>query len=797
MKRFRRVLLNSLAVFFLLTVVAILTVWVLARASLPRSSGSFEVSGPEQPVSIRFDRSGVPDIEAVSRADMAFGLGYVHGMDRFFQMDMIRRYTAGELSEILGKATLGIDKNVRRFQYRKWALQSYEKLNGQEKLQLQRYAMGVNAGLNALKSRPIEYWLLFQSPEPWKPEDCLLLAYAYYNDMQGNSASLDKSLIILYQQFPKAIADYFAKQANPWQAAMDDSKSDGVPIPDEIIWTGAVGNKVVVNQMQPWDEMEETAAQAAASNQWAVGLENSAEGKVMVANDPHLVTGVPGIWYRASYSYLDEVSNETIQANGFTLPGIPSVVIGQSRWTAWGFTVSDIDSQDLIELIPDPQKEDHYLTGSGSVAIRKELEHIEVRGGNPVDVEIPHSEWGPVVWEQEDGRRWAMHWTALEPDAVNLRIFDLEKCRDLESLLNTVNECRLPVMNCVAGDVEGDVGWTLFGSVPKRPGDGQEFRFRSDQIDAIWSEFLTSQETPRVIRRQKGYVWTANNRVLGDDDYLKLGTGTYAVGSRAYQIAQFLKQRDKVTIGDMESLQHDIEVPFLGRWQAELLELIGDFNDPEFEELKTIVAQWDGNASADSMSYTLIRIFRSMEIRRVFEIVFGDAMYQFQDFNPYEFPYEDAVFRLLKNRVPSVRRPESGSLQEDLRKDLVKLAEYYRENGPGRVQWGENNYLKLVHPLAQVISPLGMVLNMKPTPMEGDSYCPKVVRFSHVASMRMIAVPGNPEMSRYQMPTGQSGNPVSQHYQDLHQHWLGNEYLPMKATDPETTLTLLPLAKGE
>ena len=167
------------------------------------------------------------------------------------------------------------------------------------------------------------------------------------------------------------------------------------------------------------------------------------------------------------------------------------------------------------------------------------METIQVRGSKPVDVEILHTEWGPVVWKDGDGRQWAMHWTALQPDAVNLKLFDLEKCRTLEEVFETVNACRLPVMNCVAGDVSGRVGWTLFGSVPKRVSAKHIVHYRTDQPDQFGKRCLSQMKSLRWFGARRDLSGTANNRVMGDDVYQRMCTGTHVNGSRAYQIREF------------------------------------------------------------------------------------------------------------------------------------------------------------------------------------------------------------------------------------------------------------------
>ena len=794
MRKLKTTLLVLISGVLALSVLVFLVGMGLLKGSLPKWQESKRVEHIEDDVVITFDEWAVPTIQAESRRDVAYALGYLHGSDRFFQMDMMRRYTAGELSELLGKATLDVDKDARLFQYRKRAQESWQQLPKTQQEQLTAYASGVNDGLNALGTRPFEYWLLFQKPRPWKAEDCLLLAYAYYNDMQGNDARLDKTLLTLYEQFPKPLADFFAKQANPWQAAMDGSELSTVPMPEDEIWE-ALGKL-------PDSESTDSVATAFSnqqdheplgSNQWAVAGGDTAGGEALVANDPHLQTNVPGIWYRANYRYTEEGTGVLIEANGFTIPGIPTVVIGQSRWTAWGFTVSDIDSQDLIEVVKPEGDNTSYFSGEQITPIVIDVETIQVRGGDAVDLEIRHTEWGPIVWTDAYGREWAMHWTALKPDGVNLELFNLEKCRNLEEVFDTVNSCRLPVMNCVAGDVNGEVGWTLFGSVPNRITIDPVVHYRTDRPENIWKEFLGPNEIPRVVKRERGFVWTANNRVLGDEPYQRMGTGTHAIGSRAYQIREYLASLNRVTAGDMMALQHDIEVPFLDPWKEKLIQQVQASSDPQkYQKLVEIAEGWNGRASVDSEAYLMIRLFRILMAREFFGEIFRHVYEINPEFDSWSFPYEASLLELLNAPPISILPSEYKTWNKCIEKTLDRLLEEFAGASGGGIRWGDSHRLRVRHPLARVAPVLGRFLNMEETPMEGDSYCPKVINGSHVASMRMISIPGKPELSLFQMPTGQSGHPLSPHYDDLHELWLEKSYLPMQSGSVSKTLRLLP-----
>ena len=177
---------------YILVAVAVLILLPLAiahgvlRASLPQVDGSLGTAGLTAPVKIERDRLGVPTITAANRVDLAYATGFVHGQDRFFEMDLSRRLAAGELSELFGKVAVEQDKQTRRFHFRKVARAVVDEASPEQKALLAAYARGVNAGLSGLRSRPWEYWVLGGPPVPWRPEDTILVVHSMWWDLQAN-----------------------------------------------------------------------------------------------------------------------------------------------------------------------------------------------------------------------------------------------------------------------------------------------------------------------------------------------------------------------------------------------------------------------------------------------------------------------------------------------------------------------------------------------------------------------------------------------------------------------------------
>ena len=177
---------------YIIVAIAVLVLLPLAivhgvlRASLPKLDGAFAAKGLTAPVKIERDRLGVPTLTAANRVDLAYATGFVHGQDRFFEMDLSRRLAAGELSELFGAVAVEQDKQTRLFHFRKVARAVIEAAPPEQRAVLEAYARGVNGGLSELRSRPWEYWVLGAPPVEWRPEDTILVEHSMWWDLQAN-----------------------------------------------------------------------------------------------------------------------------------------------------------------------------------------------------------------------------------------------------------------------------------------------------------------------------------------------------------------------------------------------------------------------------------------------------------------------------------------------------------------------------------------------------------------------------------------------------------------------------------
>jgi len=158
--RARLVFFAFLWLLLVLVLAAAIGGYAFMRASLPQLEGQIAAAGLRGPVSVTRDAQGVPTIRGTDRGDVAWATGFVHAQERFFQMDLLRRAGSGELAGLLGKTLVPVDRERRIHRFAARAGVALAALPEPDRVVLERYAAGVNAGLDALKARPFEYGVL-------------------------------------------------------------------------------------------------------------------------------------------------------------------------------------------------------------------------------------------------------------------------------------------------------------------------------------------------------------------------------------------------------------------------------------------------------------------------------------------------------------------------------------------------------------------------------------------------------------------------------------------------------------
>jgi penicillin amidase len=534
------------------------------------------------------------------------------------------------------------------------------------------------------------------------------------------------------------------------------------------------------------------------SNNWAVSGRLTAHGGALLANDMHLALRLPNIWYRATLVFPDESGRER-RISGVTLPGTPAIVSGSNGHIAWGYTNSEGDWADLVELEPAADGES-YQTPAGPRTFNRIRETLVVKDGSPETLDILETVWGPVVDRDPQGRQRALRWVAHDARAVNLGLLALEPADTLEAALEVANRAGAPAQNILLASADGRIAWTLSGPIPRR--FGHDGRLPSSWADGRrgWFGWLEPAEYPRLIDPPSGRLWTANARVVDGEWLNVVGDGGYSLGARARQIREGLLAQDRFGERDFLNLQLDDHALFLERWRELLLATLtpdAEHADPRRNELRRHVADWGGRAAVNSVGYRAVRTFRLAVRDRVFAPLTvacrrADPRFDYTLFRQHEGP----LWQLVSRQPPHLldpRYPDWPALLRDAAD--ATLAELAADGRPLAAHtWGDYNQIHIQHPFSRALPWLSHWLDLPVQALPGDLYMPRIQTPGSGASERLVVAPGREAEGILHLPGGQSGHPLSPFYRAGHAAWATGEPLPLLPGPAAHRLRLEPSA---
>ncbi len=790
----RRWLLRSLWVVSGLLLVLVIGAWLLLRGSLAQLDGKLVLPGLSAPVSVERDGNGTVTVQATNEIDMARTLGYVHAQERYFEMDLMRRSAAGELSELFGPKALPLDKRMRVHRLRARIHDNLGVALGDKRAVLEAYRDGVNAGLASLPVRPWPYLLLRQQPRPWELEDSVLTGMAMYADLQDPANTRELAMARIREAVPPALYALLSHDGSEWDAPLFGPARGNALLPEASALNLRDGGNaaapglalIPASRERGFSDTQQEAGYFPGSNNFAVSAALTADGRAIVADDMHLGLRAPNIWFRARLRYAEPTAPDgKVDVAGFTLPGLPAVIVGSNTRVAWGFTNSYIDTADYARL-------------PAGTPLRSHHESIAVAGQSAENFLVRESDWGPVLQEEADGSLLALRWVAQLPGAVKLDFADMAKAADLDTAFAVADRSGIPAQNLMVGDRSGRIAWRLIGARPQRAADcthGLDDARKESGGCAPWP--IQSNQAPALVDPPEHRLWTANTRVVDGDALATAGDGGYDLGARARQIRDGLFARDTFSERDLLAIQLDDRAVLMERWWKLLRQTVEHSDDPALKRLEAASRQWQGRASVDSVSYRLARGFRGNTLDTLEAALLAPAKAKLgDDFIAPKLPQlEGVVWPLVSERPAHLLPPQFDSwdalLADSARRLETDLASQGRN--VGERSWGERNTAAICHPISRALPALfKRWLCMPAQPLPGDNDMPRVQGPEFGASERMVVSPGHEEDGIVHMPGGQSGHPLSPFWGAGHDDWVEGRPTPFLPGETEYVLELRP-----
>lgn len=724
---------------------AIICVAIAGCYVLTPATTNTEVPTLHQPVEILFDRWGVPHIYAKNTDDLFFAQGWITARDRLFQLDLWRRIGSGKLAEAIGPTAVARDRMSRLLRYRGDWEQEWSSYAPDAKQIVTAFVNGINAYIRTLGGkRPIEFQVAGYDPGFWTPED-VVSRIAGLQMIRNVTSEVQRSGDVTRFGIEKVQQ---LMPPDPFRALDPPKGVDLANITPDILrdYAAAIGSVRFPDQQ--------------GSNNWVIDGTMSANGKPLLANDPHRPIQIPSL---RKTVHLVAPGWDAIGAGE---PALPGIALGHNEDIAFGFTIVGMDQEDLYVEKLNPENALEYRNGGGWKKIEVEHQDIAVKGGDAQNVELHYTVHGPVIYEdKQHNLAYALRTVTSEPGAAGyLAGLSIARASNWEEFRKAIARYKVPTENIVYADTEGNIGWIAAGLAPVRKNWSGLFPVPGDTGEYEWSGFLPSDDLPQSYNPASHRIATANDNIL-PPGYSKQLSYEWAPPDRHRRIDEMLGAHRKFNVEAFEKMQQDV----LSLNALRLMALLGPSSP---------LAGWDGRIALDSEKALLYELWAA-ELPRT---VFG--------------PELGARVTLQRTLTELEEHPNPEAIGKALESARRLMGARIANVDPPRV-WGDLHKVSFRHPLSRT------GLNRGPFARPGDAYTVNATsgpnfRQTSGASFREILNLADWDRSVITNAPGESGNPSSGHYDDLITDWLWGEYHPLPFTRraveaaTENRLTLLP-----
>ncbi len=845
-----RIVAGFLAFLLIIAVAASAFTWYTIRKSFPQTDGQTQVTSLQGDVEVIRDVRGVPNIYADSVSDLYTALGYTHAQDRFWEMDFRRHITSGRLAEMFGKDQVETDAFLRTLGWRRVAEQEFGMLKEESREILESYARGVNEYLDGRGSADVsfEYVVLgLQNPdyriEEWDPVDSIAWLKALAWHLRGN---MDKEIARvltanevgisrteqLFPPYPYDRVGTILGDADELVTKADRKQAAAVVNPASAQAFARVQQSVgrLSGVMGPVGE-------GIGSNSWVADGSLTQTGQPILANDPHLDPVMPSLWYQAGL-HCREGADCDYDVAGWTMAGLPGILIGHNADIAWGFTNL---GPDVTDLVLEKTKGNRYIVDGKARKMLSRKETIKVAGGDPVEITLRSTESGPILSDvideagetyrdvgdlapvpapgqdvkaskepRGDGYAVALKWTALAPRPMFDAVDQLATADDWESFRSAAESLSVPSQNMIYADIEGNIGFQAPGAIPIRrnydgkwPVPGWDSRFS-------WTGMIPFEKMPRTMNPPHHWITDANHMTVPEDYPVQVQSEVNSYGARALRIntriEEILQDGRKLTKQDMADIQMDA-----GNDLAEFL--VPRIKDMQVSEdvrrALSLLDDWDYQQPADSAAAAYFNVFYKNLIDRMFndEVPTGDvasanAGDQFWQVirdlwkRPSDPWWDDAATEQKEDRDQTVTAALDAAANQ--------LGEEQGEN-PDSWQWGQLHTLEVTNQTLgkSGIGPIEAIFNRGPVQTGGGGSIPLATGWqptegyevTSVPSMRQVVDMADLDASTWVNLTGNSGHAFNPNYVDQLDAWVTGEQFDWSfsraAVDEEADRTLV------
>ena len=511
-------LLLSILLVLAIALIGIISYLTYSFQGVQRS-GTIQVPGLTSTVDVYFDKWGIPHIEGETSQDVFFALGFVQAQDRILQMDATRRLAQGRLSEVIGDATIELDRMYRTIGIDRYSKVMAEKAdrNAPYIQHMQAYLDGINAFVSSGRM-PLEAKILPEM-KPFTLQD--MYAVAGYMTFSFDRGLKDE--IIRYRTLnkldPKRYAHLFPKRDAP-------QKAENLDLPSEYLkWASVI------------EEYMDRIGRLEGSNSLVVGAAKSKTGNALLANDTHIKFSNPGVWYEA------ELSAPGLSIYGHFLPVVGTPLLGHNESHGWAVTIFHNDDIDIILEQPGKAK-DTIVRYQQEIPLKKHTTTIHRRSGNPLTFEDYDTDIGPDIRRLVGSSSpTSLRWGFYQQRRDSLEgFYELIFADTTEKAKEAVYGIDSPSLNISYANKSGDIAWWTSGRIKK-------------SLNSFF-EFIPKEDHPQEINPERGYIFSTNNKYSED------ALGQYTIEQRAQRLQFLLDQSQTIGIEELKSHHKDDKIDY-------------------------------------------------------------------------------------------------------------------------------------------------------------------------------------------------------------------------------------------
>lgn len=771
--------------------------WWLMQRPNPKLNGTLQAPFLEQPVEVRRDRHGVPHVYAQGRADLFRAQGWLHAQDRMWQMEQSRRTAAGRLAEVFGAPALDADRFCRIVGFRRSAEQEATALDPDTRRILDWYAEGVNAYIATHKGRlAAELNLLRVQVEPWQAVDTLAFFKATAWSMSTNWESELTRVRLMEELDPYTAADlepdYPEKNPLILEAA-------GSAQHVRMLYTAGL----LLNQyenVRTWLG----GGEGQGSNSWVLAPKNSLNRRPLLCADPHLNVQLPSQIYEMHLICPD------YEVSGATYPGLPGVVIGHNHTIAWGATNGLADTQDLFVEQRHPDHPTQFAYNGAWEQAQVIEETIQVRRASPHVESVVVTRHGPLIsgfvrfqpsrdpgQPASDPLPLALQWTGHAPSHTLRALLAINQATDWPEFELALADWAIPVQNFTFADARGNIGYKLAGTIPQRmtnlgltPAPGWDAAY-------AWGPPILAAELPSLYNPESGKIVSANNKIAGDDYPYFLGV-EFDPGWRAARIEEFLNEKDRHTIRDMQEAQQDNFSKYAQAFTPWFTLLRSE--DPWEKTALQLLRKWNWQMDTDSAAALCFHYILGHLMQMVWGDKLGPALEGYLGvsgtplfpLHGFKLRAETKLLELINSHEESFwyadvaagrQRTRDELLQEALTLAMKSIRAVHGDSSL-RWAWGRTHQVRFAHPLGRARF-VGGFFDRGPIPVGGDGTTPNQTRAANklppglvqiIPAYRQVYEVGTWDRAETVLAGGQSGHPLSRLYDDQAIMWREGVY---------------------